>query len=171
MGDWLLFNFLHGLWRASIPCYPTIFRILLSSCQWISDTTNIYYLLPPPHNMPDSLASQSFQWVSSHEVAKYWSFWLQQQSYNKYSGLIPLGLTGLTSLAVRGSQVFYHSYSSASFLGHLLTRIHFSHLYISHSFDYMDFVGKVMCLSCNTTAWHNKIIQEAGWLVLSWPPG
>ena len=84
---------------------------------------------------------------------KYWSFSISPSS--EYSGLIPLGLTGLLCLLSRElSRVFSnttvqkHQFSSAAFF-----MVQLSHSYMTtgknHSFDSMDFVGKVMTLLFN----------------------
>ena len=53
-------------------------------------------------------ASGSFLWVSSsHQVAKVVEVQLQNQSFSEYSGLMPFGLTGLTSLQSKGLSTAY----------------------------------------------------------------
>ena len=60
---------------------------------------------PPTFNL--SHHQGLFQCVgSSHQVARYWSFSFNISPSNKYSGVIPLGLTGLILQSKGLSRVF-----------------------------------------------------------------
>ena len=87
----------------------------------------------------------------------YWSFSFSISSSNEYSELISLRIDWFDLLAVQGTlkesspapQFESISSSALSLLyGPTLTSIH--DYWKNHSFDYMDFVGKVMSLLFNT---------------------
>ena len=100
----------YGLQHARLPCPSLSPRVYSNSCP-----SSLWCLL----TISSSSALSSFafnfsqhqglfQWLSSsHQVPKFWSFSFSMNPSNEYSGLIPLGLTGLISLQSKGlSRVF-----------------------------------------------------------------
>ena len=72
---------------------------------WGSDAIQPSYPLlspsPPAFNL--SQHQGLFQWVSSHQVAKYWSFSFRISPSNEYSGLISFRMDLLDLLAIQGT--------------------------------------------------------------------
>ena len=95
----------HGLQHARLPCPSLSPRVYSNSCplsQWcfltISSSSALFSFA-----FNFSQHQGLFQWLSSlHQVPKYWSFSFSINPSNEYSGLIPLGLTGLISLQSKG---------------------------------------------------------------------
>ena len=85
---------------------------------------------------------------------KYWGFSISP--YNEYSGLISFRMDWLDLLVVQGTlkSLLQHYSSKASILwcsAFFMVQLTFLHHYWKkHSFDYMDFVSKVMSLLFNT---------------------
>ena len=75
---------------------------------WINDAIQPSHPLSPSSAFSFSQLQGLSPWVScSYQMVKYWSFYFSISPSNKYSGLFPLGLTGLISLLSRGlSRVF-----------------------------------------------------------------
>ena len=87
---------------------------------------------------------------------KYWSFDFSISPSDVYSGLISFRMNWLDLLAVQGtlqSLLQHHSSKASNFsalsllYGPILISIH--NYWKNHSFDHMDFVGKVMSLLLN----------------------
>ena len=101
------------------------------------------------------LASGSFPMSALHvRWPKYWSFSFSISPSNEYSGLIPLGMTGLISLQSKGlSRVFNTTVQKHQFFstqlyfiyGPTLTSIH--DYWKNHSSDYVNF-----CWQSNVSA-------------------
>ena len=113
-----------------------------------------------------------FQWVgSSHQVASVSVSILPVT----IQGLFPLGLTGLISLLSKGlTRVFYNTtiqknqfFSTQSSLG---SKSHSVHDYWkNHSFDYTDFVSKVMSLLFNMLSrFVIAFLSRSKCLLISW---
>ena len=100
----------HALQHARLPYPSPTPGVYPNSCplsRWCHLT--ISFSVIPFSSCLQSRQHQSlFQWVSSsHQVAKELEFQLQHQSFNEYSGLIPLGWTDWISLQLkRLSRVF-----------------------------------------------------------------
>uniref|UniRef100_A0A4W2GJH9 Reverse transcriptase domain-containing protein n=1 Tax=Bos indicus x Bos taurus TaxID=30522 RepID=A0A4W2GJH9_BOBOX len=76
----------------------------LKSIEWVMPSNHPLSVVPFSSCLQSFPASGSFPMSSSHQVAKVLEL---QHASNKYSGLISLGLTGLTSLLSKGlSRVF-----------------------------------------------------------------
>ena len=87
---------------------------------------------------------------------KYWSFNLSINPSNEYSGLIPLGLTGLISFAVQGTlkHLFQlHNLKASILCCSAFFRLQLSHLYMTTgkttALTIWTFVSKVMSLLFN----------------------
>ena len=86
---------------------------------------------------------------------EYWSFSSSISPSNEYSGLMFFRIEWFDLLVVPRTfkSLLQHHNSKASIVHHsVLFMVQLSHLYMnwkSHSFDYMDFVGKVMSLLFN----------------------
>ena len=106
-------------------------------------------LLPP---IPPSIKVFSNESTLRMRWPKYWSFSFSISPSSEYSGLIPLGLTGLTSLLSKGlsrvfssTTVWRHQFFSAQlFYSLALMSIHD---WKNHSFGYMD-----LCQQSNVSA-------------------
>ena len=130
---------------------------------WISDAIQPSYPLSPSFPFAFNLSQHHglFQWVScSHQVAKYWSISFSISPSNEYSGLISLGLTGLTSLLSKGlprvfssTRVWKHQFFgaqpsllSSSHICHImymcvcvcLHSLYYTHMYIHIYVDILD---------------------------------
>ena len=89
--------------------------------------------------------------------SKYWSFSFSISPSNEYSGLISFRMDWLDVLALQGTlkefsptPQFKSINSSALSLLYGLILIFIHDYWKNHSFDYMDFVGKLMSLLFNT---------------------
>ena len=103
----------HESQHARPPCPSPTPRVHSNSCpssQWCHPAISSFVILFSSCSNP-SQHQGLFQWVnSSHEVAKVLEFQLQHCPSNEYSGLIPLGLTGLISLQSKElSRVFFNT--------------------------------------------------------------
>ena len=113
-------------------------------------------LLLPPSVFP-SIRVFSNESVLHIRWLKYWSFSFSTSLSNGNSGMISFRMDLLDLLAVQGALkglLQYHS-SKVSILWHLaFFMVQLSHPYMTtgknYSFDYTDFVGKVMSLLFNT---------------------
>ena len=135
----------HGLQHARLPCPSLSPRVCSNSCPlswWCHPTVSRHPLLLLP-SIFRSVRVFSSESTLRIRWPKYWSFSIN--SSNEYSGLFPLGLTGLISLLFKGfSRVFSsttiqkHQFLCANLLyDPSLTSIH--DYWKKHSFDYMDF--------------------------------
>ena len=111
-------------------------------------------LLPLPSVFP-SIRVFSSESALCIRWSKYWNFSFSISPSNKYLGLISLRIDCLDRLAVQGilkSPASQFKGISSLVLGlfycQALTSIH--DYWKNHSFDYADFVGKVMSLLFNT---------------------
>ena len=112
-------------------------------------------LLLPPSGFP-SIRVFSSESALHIRWPKYWSFSFSVSPYNKYSGLISLGLTGFIFLQSKGlSRVFLQHHSSkASVLEHsAFFMVQLSHPYMTTgktiALTRRTFVGKVLSLLLN----------------------
>ena len=103
---------------------------------------------------------------------KYWSFSFSTSPSNEHPGLISFRMDWLDLLAVQGTfkSLFQHRINS-SVLGFLysptLTSIH--DYWKNHSFDYADFVGKVMSLLFNMLSrFVIAFLSRSKCLLISW---
>ena len=97
----------------SIPGFPVhhlLLELVQTHVHQVGETIQPSHPLSSPSPLAFSLSQHQgfFQWVSSlHQVVKVLEFQLQHQSFQWYSGLISLGLTGWISLqSKRLSRVF-----------------------------------------------------------------
>ena len=126
-----------GLQHAQLPC-PVSWS-LLKLIESVMPSNHLILccrllLLPSIFSSIRVFSSES---VVHIRWPKYWSFSIHPS--NEYSGLFPLGLTGLISLQSNGlSRVFSSTSLKASILrrGPALTSVH--DYWKNHSFDYMD---------------------------------
>ena len=122
----------------STPGFPVHQSLLkLMSIRWVMASNHLILCHPfllPPSILP-SIRVFSNESVVHIKWAKYWSFSFSISPSNEYSGLIPLGLTGLISLLSSSTPQFKSiNYSVFSFLYNpTLTSIHDS--WKNHSFD------------------------------------
>ena len=141
----------------STPGFP-VHHQLLELAQ-----THVYQVsdaIQPSHHLLPSIFP-SIRIFSNESVLhirwpKYCSFSFSISLSNEYSGLISFRMDWLDLLAVQGTlkSLFQHHSSKASFLQHLaFFMVQLSHPYMTtgknHSFDYTDFVTKVMSLLFN----------------------
>ena len=107
---------------------------------------------------------------------KYWSFSFSISSSNEYSELISLRIDWFDLLAVQGtlkeSSPAPQFESINSFLFSLLYGPTLTSIYDywkNHSFDYMDFVGKVVSLLLNTLSiFVIAFLPKSKRLLISW---
>ena len=94
----------HDWMNCSKPDFPILHHLLefaQTQVHWVNDATQ------PSHPCPPVLNLSQHQGLSS-ELAfhirwpKFWSFSFSISPFNEYSGLIPIGLTGLISLLPKG---------------------------------------------------------------------
>ena len=100
---------------------------------------------------------------------KCWSFSFSISPSNEYSGLISFRIDWLDFLAVQGMSQFKSiNFSMLSLLyGSTLTSIH--DYWKKHSFDWTDFVGKVMSLLFNMLSrLVIVLLPRSKWLLISW---
>ena len=146
--------------QASLPF--TISRVCSNSCPHVHKASEA---IQPSHPLPLSLLPLPSIFprirVFSNELAfpirwpKRWSFSFSISPSNEYSGLISFRIDWFDLLLVQGTlkSLLQHHSSKASIsmlnllYGPTLTSIH--DYWKNHSFDYTDFVGKVMSLLFN----------------------
>ena len=95
----------HGLQYARLPCCSLSSRVFSNSCplnRWCH--TTILSSVTPFSSCPQSFpASGSFPESALHiRWPKCWTFSFSISPYTEYSGWIPSGLTGLSSLLSKG---------------------------------------------------------------------
>ena len=154
--------------------FSSVSHVRLFATPWTGSTPGfpVHHQLPDPaqthvHRVSDAIqpsdpllspSPPAFH-LSQHQVfsiesvlcirwPKYWSFSFSINPPNEYSGVISFGIDWLDVLAVQGtlkSLLQHHSSKVFSFLyGPTLTSTH--DYQKNHSFDCMDFVGKMMPL-------------------------
>ena len=113
------FSWHHGLQHARLPCLSPTPGVCPCSCPLMPSN---HLVICCPLLLPSIFPSIR---VFSNELAvcirwpKYWSFSFSISPSNEYSGLIPLGMTGLISLQSKGlSSLLQHHNSEASILWH-----------------------------------------------------
>ena len=91
----------HGLQQARLLCPSLSPRVCANSCP--------LSMMPSNHLIPFSFCPQPFPVGVFSSVSalcikwpKYWCFGFNNSPSNEYSGLIPLGLTGLIALLCKG---------------------------------------------------------------------
>ena len=131
-------------------------ELVQTHVHWVSGAIQPSHALSPPSPLALSLSQHQglFQWAScSHQVAKVLELQLQQHSYsNEYAGLISFRIEWLDLLAVQGTLrnlLQHHNLKvpilqCSAFFMVQLTSVH--DYWKNHSFDYMNFVVKVMSL-------------------------
>ena len=111
----------HGLQHARLPCPSPTPGIYSDSCplsQWCHPAIS-FSVLPFSFTFNLSQHQGLFQWViSSHKVAKYWSFSFSISPSNEHPGLISFRMDWLDLLAVPGTlkSLLQHHSSKASIL-------------------------------------------------------
>ena len=148
---------LHGLQHARLPCPSPSLGACSNSCpliNWFHPTISSS-ASPFSSCLRSFPASGSFPMSALHvRWPKYWSFSFSISPSNEYSGLIPLGMTGLISLQSKGlSRVFNTTVQKHQFFstqlyfiyGPTLTSIH--DYWKNHSSDYVNF-----CWQSNVSA-------------------
>ena len=160
----------HGLQHTRLPCPSASLRVYPSYVKWIGDA------IQPSHPVIlFSFCLQSFSALGSFPksrlFANYWSFSFCISPSNDYSGLISFKIDWFDLPSVQGilkSLPQYHN-SKASILWHsasLWSNSHILNDYCkNHSFDYTDFVSKVMSLLFSSLVHINKTSQS--WETLS----
>ena len=92
------------------PVHHQLPELAQTHIHWVHDAIQPCHLLssPSPSTFNHSQHQDLFQWIiSSHQVAKYWSFSFSISPSNEYQYWFPLELTGLISLPSQGlSRVF-----------------------------------------------------------------
>ena len=134
----------HGLQLTRPPCPSLSPRVFWNSSALSVMPLNHLVLCCPFSSLNLSQHQGLFQRVGFGIRPKYWSFSFSIGPSNEYSGLFPLGLTGLISLLSKGlSRVFSsatvqkHQFFSAQLsLYPTLTSIHV--YWKNHSFDYPE---------------------------------
>ena len=104
---------------AVLPVHHQLLEFTQTYFCWIIDAIqpSCPLLSPSPPALNLSQHQGFFQWViSSHQVAKYWSFSFSISPSNEYSGLISFRMDWLDLLAVQGTleNLFQHHSSEAS---------------------------------------------------------
>ena len=136
----------------------TIWEFAQIHVHWVSDAIQPSHPLLPPSPPALNLSQHQglFQWGSYlYQVAKVLELQLQHLSFQWILKVwFHFGLTGLISLLSKGfSRVFSstavqrHQFFSHLLYGTILKSVH--DYWKNHSFDYMDFVGKVMSVFFN----------------------
>ena len=115
----------HGLQHARLPVHHQLLEITQTHVHSVGDVIQSSRPLSSPSPFTFNLSQHQglFQWFgSSYQVAKYWTFSFSISPSNKYSGLIPLGLTAWISLQSKGlprvfsnTTVQKHQFFSAQF--------------------------------------------------------
>ena len=167
----------HDCSTSGLPVHQYLPEFAQTHVHWVSDAIQPSHPLPSP-SLPDLIfpSKQGLsQWVgSSHQWPKYWSFSFSISPSNKYLGLISLRIDCLDRLAVQGilkSPASQFKGISSLVLGlfycQALTSIH--DYWKNHSFDYADFVGKVMSLLFNTLSRFVIVfLPKSKRLLISW---
>ena len=91
----------HGLQHARLPCPSLPPRAYSNSCslsQWFHPAISLCHPLLLLPSIFAGIRVFSNEWVLQVRWSKYWSFSFIIHPSNEYSGLVPLGLTGLISL-------------------------------------------------------------------------
>ena len=124
--------------------------VMLSNHLILCHSFLLFLLIFPSIRVFSSESALHIRWP------KYWSFSFSVSPYNKYSGLISLGLTGFIFLQSKGlSRVFLQHHSSkASVLEHsAFFMVQLSHPYMTTgktiALTRRTFVGKVLSLLFN----------------------
>ena len=93
-----------------LPVHHQLPEFTQTHVHWVSDASNHFILCRPLLLLPSifpSIRVFSNESVLHTKRPKYWSFSFSINPFNEYSGLCPLGLTGLISLKSKGlSRVF-----------------------------------------------------------------
>ena len=123
----------HGLQHTRPPCPSPTPRACSNSCplsRWCHPTISSS-VVPFSSCLHLSRHQGLFQWVSSHQVAKYWSFSFSLSPSNEYSGLISFRMDWFDFCAVQGilKSLLQHHRSKASILQHSAFFIVQLHLY------------------------------------------
>ena len=129
----------------STPGFPVLHHLpdlAQTHVHWVGDAIQPSHPLSSPFPPAVNLSQEQglFKWViSSHQVAKYWSFSFNISPSNEYSGLISFRMDWLDLLAVQGTlKSFLQHYSSkASVLWHSAFFI------VQHSHPYITLLTKV----------------------------
>ena len=133
-------------------------ELVQSHAHWVGDTIIYLILCCCLFHLPSifpSIRGFSNEWVLHIRCPKYWSFHFSISPSNEYSGFISFRVGWLDLLTVQGTlkSLLQHHSSKASILWHpafLMVQLTSVHYYCkNHSFDYTDFVSKVMSLLFN----------------------
>ena len=145
---------------------------------WLNDASNhlilCHFLLLL---LQSFLASRSLLMNLLYSWPKYWSLSFSISPFNEYSGLISFRTDGFDFLAVQGAlKLILQHHSSKTSILHCSAFFMFqlSHPYMTtywkiHSFDYTDFVRKVMFLLFNTLSrFVIAFLPRSKCLLISW---
>ena len=143
----------------SFPVHHQLLELAQTHVHWVGNSIQPSHLCHPLLLLPSifpSIRVFSNESVLHIKWPNYWGFSFSISLSNEYSGLISFRMDWLDLLAVQGTlkSLFQHHSSKASFLQHLaFFMVQLSHPYMTtgknHSFDYTDFVTKVMSLLFN----------------------
>ena len=141
----------------SIPGFAVHHQLLelaQTHVHWVGDAIQPSHPLSSPSPPAFNLSQHRglFQWVSSYQVAKYWSFCFSGPS-NAYSGLISFKMDWLDFLAVQGtlkSLLQYHSSKASILWCSAFFMVQLSHPYMTTgkttALTRQMFVSKIMSL-------------------------
>ena len=133
-------------------------ELVQSHAHWVGNTIIHLILcccLPHLPSIFPSIRGFSNEWVLHIRCPKYWSFHFSISPSNEYSGFISFRMDWLDLLAVQGTlkSLLQHHSSRASIIwlpAFLMVQLTSLHYYCkNHSFDYTDFVSKIMPLLFN----------------------
>ena len=144
--------------NCSTPGFPVLHHLLelaQTHVCWVGDAIQPSQpLLFLPSIFP-SIRGFSNEWVLHIRCPKYWSFHFSISPSNEYSGFISFRVDWLDLLTFQGTlkSLLQHHSSRASIIwlpAFLMVQLTSLHYYCkNHSFDYTDFVSKVMPLLFN----------------------
>ena len=141
----------------SIPglaVHHQLLELAQTHVHWVGDAIQPSQPLSSPSPPAFNLSQHQglFQWVSSYQVAKYWSFCFNGPS-NEYSGLISFKMNWLDFLAVQGtlkSLLQYHSSKASILRCSAFFMVQLSHPYMTTgkttALTRQTFVSKIMSL-------------------------
>ena len=140
------------------PVHHQLWELALTHVHWVGDAIHPSHPLLSPSTPAFNLSQHQglLQWVSSLQVAKYWSFSFSISPSSEYSGLISFRIDWFDLLAVQGTlkSLLQHHSSKGSILQHsAFFMVQFSHPYMTTgktiALIRQTYVSKVMPLLFN----------------------